>query len=63
MLAGSLMAGSASGQQILSQFFGSGVHNFYERDYFEAMRELNAAADGGSGDPRGPPEARARARA
>jgi hypothetical protein len=52
VLAGSSMAGPASGQQILSQFFGSGVHNFYERDYFEAMRELNAAADGGSGDPR-----------
>lgn len=39
-------------EEVLSYFYGSGVHNFYERDYFEAKADLSAAIDGGSNDPR-----------
>jgi len=37
---------------VLSDFYGAGVHNFYERDYAQAMTNLSAAIDGGSKDPR-----------
>jgi hypothetical protein len=48
-----LSAGLLSAQEaVLSQFYGSGVHNFYERDYFQAMSDLSAAIDGGTRDPR-----------
>jgi len=48
-----LPAGSVSAQEgVLSHFYGSGVHNYYERDYFNALADLSAAIDGGSQDPR-----------
>ncbi len=37
---------------VLDEFYGTGVHNFYERDYFQAMHNLSTAIDGGSRDPR-----------
>ncbi len=37
---------------VLNEFYGSGVHNYYERDYFAAVTDLNTAIDGGSQDPR-----------
>jgi hypothetical protein len=49
----SLWAVPASAQnEVLSQFYGSGVHNYWDRDYDAAMTELSAAIDGGSQDPR-----------
>lgn len=48
-----LLAGRLRAQEaLLSEFYGSGVHNFYERDYFQAMSDLSAAIDGGTKDPR-----------
>lgn len=53
LVAAWLSAGTLWAQEeVLSQFYGSGVHNYYERDYFAAMRELSAAIDGGTNDPR-----------
>ena len=48
-----LSAGPVSAQDaVLSHFYGSGVHNYYERDYFNALADLSVAIDGGSQDPR-----------
>jgi hypothetical protein len=48
-----LSAGSLSAQdEVLSQFYGTGVHNYWDRDYDAAMTELSASIDGGSRDPR-----------
>ncbi len=44
---------SASAQQaVMDEFYGTGVHNFYDRDFFQAMQNLSVAIDGGSQDPR-----------
>ena len=37
---------------LTNEFYGNGVHSFYERDYTAAMNELSYAIDGGSHDPR-----------
>ena len=48
-----LSASSASAQQaVMDEFYGQGVHNFYDRDFFQAMNNLSVAIDGGSRDPR-----------
>ena len=48
-----LSAGPLSAQdEVLSQFYGTGVHNYWDRDYDAAMTELSASIDGGSRDPR-----------
>jgi hypothetical protein len=36
----------------MDEFYGNGVHNFYDRDFFQAMDNLSVAIDGGSRDPR-----------
>lgn len=36
----------------MDEFYGNGVHNFYDRDFFQAMHNLSTAIDGGSRDPR-----------
>jgi hypothetical protein len=51
-IAGLLTPALCGQEAVLSQFYGSGVHNFYERDYFQAMSDLSAAIDGGTRDPR-----------
>lgn len=45
-------AGLAQDHPVFSQFYGSGVHSYYERDYFEALAALSQAIDGGTKDPR-----------
>jgi tetratricopeptide (TPR) repeat protein len=48
-----LWAGPLSAQDpVFSQFYGSGVHSYYQRDYQEAMDSLSMAIDGGTKDPR-----------
>jgi hypothetical protein len=37
---------------VMNEFYGNGVHNFYDRDFFQAMQNLSVAIDGGSKDPR-----------
>ncbi|REK09961.1 MAG: hypothetical protein DWQ37_17830 [Planctomycetota bacterium] len=37
---------------VLDDYLGSGLHNYYERDYAQAMRHLSTAIEGGSQDPR-----------
>ena len=53
LAASCLPAGSAWAQQaVMDEFYGNGVHNFYDRDFFQAMQNLSVAIDGGSKDPR-----------
>jgi len=53
LLFGGLSTALAPAQEaVLNDFYGSGVHNFYDRDYNQAMHELSIAIDGGSRDPR-----------
>jgi len=50
---GCLSASSAPAQEaVMDEFYGQGVHNFYDRDFFQAMNNLSVAIDGGSRDPR-----------
>ena len=50
---GCLSASSAPAQEaVMDEFYGHGVHNFYDRDFFQAMSNLSVAIDGGSRDPR-----------
>lgn len=37
---------------VLDDYLGTGLHNYYERDYAQAMRHLSTAIEGGSQDPR-----------
>ena len=46
--AGSLHADDA----LLEQFYGNGVHDYYQGDYAGAQAALTAAIDGGTNDPR-----------
>jgi hypothetical protein len=52
LLAGLSTALAPAQEAVLNDFYGSGVHNFYERDYMQAMHNLSVAIDGGSRDPR-----------
>lgn len=53
LAASCLPAGSAWAQQaVMDEFYGNGVHNFYDRDFSQAMQNLSVAIDGGSKDPR-----------
>ena len=53
LAASCLPAGSALAQQaVMDEFYGNGVHSFYDRDFFQAMNHLSVAIDGGSKDPR-----------
>lgn len=48
-----VVAGTAKAQEaVMNEFYGDGVHNFYDRDFFQAMQNLSVAIDGGSKDPR-----------
>ncbi len=48
-----LSASSVLAQQaVMDEFYGNGVHSFYDRDFFQAMNHLSVAIDGGSKDPR-----------
>jgi hypothetical protein len=53
LAASCLPTGLAEAQQaVMDEFYGNGVHNFYDRDFFQAMNNLSVAIDGGSKDPR-----------
>jgi hypothetical protein len=43
---------AAAQDAVLADFYGNGVHSYYDRDYNQAMAELNMAIDGGTKDPR-----------
>jgi hypothetical protein len=53
LLAAVGLASTAAAQEaVMDEFYGDGVHNFYDRDFFQAMQNLSIAIDGGSKDPR-----------
>jgi tetratricopeptide (TPR) repeat protein len=52
MLLVGLAAACAAQDPVLAHFYGSGVHNYYERDWSQAMENLSAAIEGGTDDPR-----------
>ncbi len=52
LVAGGLVSSAAAQEAVMDEFYGDGVHNFYDRDFFQAMQNLSVAIDGGSKDPR-----------
>ncbi len=52
LVAGGLVSSAAAQEAVMDEFYGDGVHNFYDRDFFQAMQNLSIAIDGGSKDPR-----------
>lgn len=52
LAAGGLISSAAAQEAVMDEFYGDGVHNFYDRDFFQAMQNLSVAIDGGSQDPR-----------
>ncbi len=50
--AGGFVSSAAAQDAVMDEFYGNGVHNFYDRDFFQAMQNLSIAIDGGSKDPR-----------
>src|SRR5262245_30933729 len=52
LAAGGLISTASAQEAVMDEFYGDGVHNFYDRDFFQAMQNLSVAIDGGSKDPR-----------
>jgi hypothetical protein len=52
LAASGLVSMTAAQEAVMDEFYGDGVHNFYDRDFFQAMQNLSIAIDGGSKDPR-----------